>query len=220
MAINNLDIDRAASTAVYNPVSLLLYDVWVHGVSDRFAWKVSPQRLVDLYSSHISSNHLEIGVGTSLLLNKCKSPGFRRLMLGDLNESALAKSSRRLARYNPETSTVNVFKPFAFEEQFDSVAAHYLFHCVPGHGFKEKALAFDHVHHSLNDGGVFFGSTVVSKGAPKNLFARFLMAGLNKLGVFNNTLDDVDELEAELKKRFSSVQVEISGCVAIFVARK
>jgi hypothetical protein len=220
MAINTLDVNRAAGTGVYNPVSLFFYDVWVHGISDRLAWKVDPPKLIELYSSHVSKNHLEIGVGTSLHLDKCADPGFQRLALGDLNPHVLAKSARRLKRYNPETITLNVFEPFSLNQQFDSVSTTYLLHCIPGKGFSEKSIAFDHIHAALREGGTYFGATVVSKGAEKNAFARLLMSILNKQGVFNNTLDSASELETELKKRFSKVDIEICGCVAIFVAKK
>ena len=45
------------------------------------------------------------------------------------------------------------------------------------------------------------------------------MAHYNRHGVFSNRHDDVETLEAALRARFSCVEIEIVGCVALFSAQ-
>jgi hypothetical protein len=50
--------------AIYTPASLSFYDLAVHGLSNRFAWRCPTSNILGLYRRHLSVNHLEAAVGT------------------------------------------------------------------------------------------------------------------------------------------------------------
>jgi hypothetical protein len=59
---------------------LSIYDVLVHGLSNRFAWRCPTQRLLDLYRANLSADHLETGVGTGFLLDRTGDGRLKRLV--------------------------------------------------------------------------------------------------------------------------------------------
>lgn len=63
-----------AGQAVYSPAVLAIYDLYVFGLSNRFAWKCKTANLLQNYNDNISGNHLEIGVGSGFLLDRCRFP--------------------------------------------------------------------------------------------------------------------------------------------------
>jgi len=71
----------------------------------------------------------------------------------------------------------------------------------------------------LNEGGVVFGSTILGSGIDRNPPGRWLMATYNRKGIFHNTEDSLDQLEACLNQHFSEVNLRVVGCVAVFSAR-
>lgn len=68
----------AAGQAVYTERLLAAYDFLVLGVSNRWVWKCSTRRLEELYARHITANHLDVGVGTGYLLDRCRLPSRHR----------------------------------------------------------------------------------------------------------------------------------------------
>jgi uncharacterized protein Gcw-chp len=90
----------ARAHAVYTPLALAFYDVVVHGLSNRFAWRCPTKRLLELYAANLSANHLEAGPGTGLFLDRA-GIDFDRLVLLDINEHCLARAARRLVRFKP-----------------------------------------------------------------------------------------------------------------------
>jgi hypothetical protein len=44
----------AKAHAVYTPFTLAIYDVLVHGFSNRFAWRCPTRRLVELYRENLA----------------------------------------------------------------------------------------------------------------------------------------------------------------------
>lgn len=98
-----------AGQAVYSASFLNIYDLWVHGVSNRVLWRCPTERLVAHYDQHVSANHLDVGVGTGLLLDRCSFPtSSPRVVLCDLNENSLAHCAQRIARYSPTTVRADV----------------------------------------------------------------------------------------------------------------
>lgn len=83
-----------------------------------------------------------------------------------------------------------------------------------------KSIVFENLKALLNDDGVIFGTTILGKGVSHNLFGQQLMRIYNAKGIFGNTDDTLEDLEAVLKKNFHSFQVSVVGCVALFVAYK
>ena len=157
------------SQRYFNRVTLLFYDLILYGFISEHAWGCPKKTLDAHYSSHITANHLDVGVGTGYLLDRVIFPSATpRLALMDLSLSCLTKTLNRLARYNPESHEQNILDPIKTDiKKFDSIGINSVMHCISG-SFKEKGIAFHHLKSLLNDNRVLFGTTVISKGVPKS----------------------------------------------------
>jgi hypothetical protein len=208
----------AEAHAVYTPLTLSLYDVLVHGLSNRFAWRCPTKRLLELYRANLSANHLEAGVGTGLFLDRAGA-ALDRLGLIDINLHCLDRAARRLARFKPALYQVNLLEPVQHDgAPFSSVGLTYVLHCLPG-GMNDKLRAIDHLRPSMAADAVLFGATILGRGIAPNRPARALLDLYNAKGIFNNRDDDVASLSAGLRRRFKYVEIEREGCVALFRAR-
>jgi hypothetical protein len=65
---------------------------------------------------------------------------------------------------------------------------------------------------------VLFGATILGRGVTPNRAARVLLDLYNAKGVFNNREDDLASLSDGLRQRFDQVEIETTGCVALFRA--
>jgi ubiquinone/menaquinone biosynthesis C-methylase UbiE len=205
--------------AIYSKRVLSLYDWWVLGISNTYIWQCPTELLEREFKKNASLNHLDVGVGTGYYLENCLSPDKRRLALLDLNPNSLESAATRVKQFQAETYQANVLEKIDLAcDKFDSISINYLLHCMPG-SLKQKAVLFENLIPYLNKGGVIFGSTILSQGAPKGLFARTLMAIYNKKGIFGNTGDRLEDLQQALEARFSHVAIRTEGCVAIFSAQ-
>jgi 2-polyprenyl-3-methyl-5-hydroxy-6-metoxy-1,4-benzoquinol methylase len=211
----------AAGQAIYTRRMLFYYDLRVLWLSNPLVWKCPTSRLLAQYDRLVSSNHLDVGVGSGYYLDKCFFPTPNpRVVLMDLNPNSLAFAAQRIARYKPQTFVRNVLEPIPFDDAgFDTVAVNYLLHCLPG-DMAAKACVFDHLQPLMNPGAVIFGSTLLQGGVTRSAAARALMAHYNRLGVFSNTRDDLDTLRRELERRFDAVSIEVVGCAAVLSARR
>jgi ubiquinone/menaquinone biosynthesis C-methylase UbiE len=209
-----------AGQAVYSPLFLRFYDLFVLGFNGNVAWRCSPRVLVRMYDEHVSAHHLDIGVGSGYYLDKCRHPTpSPDITLMDLNPNSLAAAARRIQRYEPKTHQGNALEPFGLDAgTFDSIGMNWLLHCLPG-DIATKSAVFDHCSTVLAPGGAIFGSTVLNRGVRHNAFSRWMMNLLNRRGAFTNLDDDLEGLKTELGRRFSSVEVKVVGSVAIFAAR-
>ncbi len=209
--------------AVYSKLVLSIYDLWVLGISNRYIWHCPTPRLLQHYNQNISSNHLDIGVGTGYYLDKCQFPSHHpRVVLFDLNQNSLDKTKQRIARYNPIVHQLNILDNIEIEmTSFDSIALNYLFHCLP-HNLSKKLVVLDHIHPLLAENGTIFGATILSKGKgiEKSRTASKLMKIYNKKGIFGNSEDHLDDLVDYLSNKYTHYQIDIQGCVAIFKAVK
>jgi len=212
--------DVIAGQAVYSRSVLALYDFLALGVSNRFIWRCPTSRLLELYDSHISGSHLDVGVGTGFFLDHASFPAGPRVVLVDLNANSLAVASRRMERYRPKAYCRNVLEPLQLnEEGFDSIGMNYLLHCLPG-DLQTKASVFDCAGAYLNPGGTVFGGTLLQHGVARSAAARRLMDLYNRNGIFCNTSDDLDGLRQELESRFPAVGIQTVGCAGLFWASK
>jgi ubiquinone/menaquinone biosynthesis C-methylase UbiE len=213
-----MDPDRGA--AIYSPFILSVYDVAVHGVSNALAWKCPTRDLVALYDENVSARHMDVGVGTGLLLDRCRFPvPDPAIALVDLNHNTLRFASDRIRRYRPKAHVANVLEPFTIEgAPFDSIGMTYLLHCLPG-DLRSKSATFRHIRPMLSDGGVVFGATILGKGVPKNRFAGALLHAYNKRGIFSNREDSEERLREVLEAHFERVAITVRGMVAMFTAR-
>jgi SAM-dependent methyltransferase len=209
-----------AGQARYTAGFLRVYDTVVLRLNGRLAWRCPPRRLVRLYDEHVSARHLDIGVGTGYLLDKCRYPTQAPdITLMDLNPTPLEVATRRLHRYQPKTHQANALEPFGLPAgAFESVGLNWLLHCLPGN-IASKSVVFDHCKTVLAPDGVVFGSTVLSGGVRHTPWSRWMMERLNRDGTFTNRDDHLDGLKTQLDQRFDSAQVEVVGAVGIFSAR-
>ena len=208
----------AKAHAVYTPFTLSIYDVLVHGLSNRVAWRCPTRRLIALYRDNLSSHHLEAGVGTGFLLDRAGTAGLSRLVLLDANRNCLDRAGRRLARFKPELHQVNLLAPLALDlAPVDSVGLTYVLHCLPGR-MSEKLKAIDHLRPLMSKGATLFGATILGRGIAPNRAASALLDLYNAKGVFNNREDDMAALSDGLRQRFDQVAIAQEGCVALFRA--
>ncbi len=214
-----MDVDQEAAKkgqAVYSPRVLKIYDKWVLGFSNSLIWRCPTTKIRQLFTDHLSSNHLDIGVGTGYFLDKCATDPESRIGLVDMNENALKYASKRLARFNPETYKRNVTEPLLLAcDNYDSVSINYLFHCLPG-DIEIKGELFDEVNGYLNDDGVVFGATLLSQDIERPAAARMLMKYYNEKGIFSNEFDSLGDLMSAMSTRYRTFNVEVIGCAVLF----
>ncbi|MCB1520494.1 MAG: class I SAM-dependent methyltransferase [Hyphomicrobiaceae bacterium] len=211
---------------MYAPFSLAVYDVVVHGISNHFIWRCPTYQLRRLYDRNVTARHVDVGVGTGYFLARAHWPVARpEITLVDLNPHCLARAAGRISRLSPGMVEANVFEPLPAAQMgkpYTSAGLCYLLHCLPG-SMKQKAQVFDHLVPHLADGAHVFGATILpgdatGRGAP-NWAARQLMRIYNAKGVFSNEGDRIEDLEAELARRFEVVDIRLYGTVALFEAR-
>lgn len=212
--------DAHAGQAIYSPFVLSLYDMGVLGLSCRWLWRCPSSVLLAHYQRHISSNHLDVGVGSGFFLDKVRFPASRpRVGLMDLNPNSLAYCARRIARYQPEVLQRNVLEPVAYTgNRFDSLAMNLLLHCLPGSLF-DKARALDNLLPMVNAGARVFGATLLQEGVPRNIAARGAMRVYNRRGIFSNQDDSLAALAQVLTRRLDQVDIQVEGCMGLFSGR-
>jgi len=208
----------AKAHAIYTPFMLSIYDVLVHGLSNRLAWHCPTRRITELYRACLSANHLEAGVGTGYFLDRTGDARLGGLVLLDINRHCLERAARRLARFKPELYQVNLLAPLELDvAPFASVGLTYVLHCLPGR-MSEKLKSVDHLRPLMSKGAVLFGATILGRGIAPNGAAKALLNLYNAKGVFNNREDDLAALSDGLRQRFDEVEIETEGCVALFRA--
>ena len=215
------EADVEAGQAVYTPLVLAFYDLFVLGFSSRFAWRCSSSDMLAFYDRNVGAKHLDVGVGTGFFLDKCRWPVERpELVLLDLNEHSLKAAARRIQRYRPKAVRGDALRPVDLGgARFDSIGMNFLLHCLPGPLEQKSATVVDNLKPHLASGGAVFGSTILGRGVKHNALGRGLMRVYNKKGIFSNLEDDVEGLQRALAAEFGKVQVELVGAVALFAAR-
>jgi ubiquinone/menaquinone biosynthesis C-methylase UbiE len=211
-----------AGQAVYSPLLLRVYDLYVLGFTSRMIWGCPAPRLVAHYDANVGARHLDVGVGTGYFLDRCRFPVEKpEVVLMDMNRNSLDSAARRIARYAPEVVVADVLKPPPFEAgRFDSIGLNYLLHCLPSDVEGGKWKAFAQLAPLLRAGGVLFGATVLCEGLERNLAQRKLMGAYQRKGIFDNGTDSLAKLEAGLREQFEVVDVQLSGVVGVFSARQ
>ncbi len=206
--------------AVYKRSVLSTYDLKV-GLSARFLWECSWQKILKFYNENISENHLDVGVGTGYFLDKCRFPVDKpRIALLDLNPNSLEFTSKRIQRYQPMTHLANVLDPIFLEtNKFDSIGFNYVLHCLPG-TISNKAVVFKNLKPLMNEGAILFGSTILGKDVKYNYLAKKVMDRYSRRGIFNNQQDNLSDLKDALYENFSTYSVQVIGCTALFTAQK
>jgi SAM-dependent methyltransferase len=214
------DAEIEAGQAVYTKMTLRTYDLFVLGISNRWFWRCPTSRLLRMYNDNISTNHLDVGVGTGYFLDHCKFPVKRpRIGLMDLNKTCLQTAAGRIDRYQPRQFQANVMSPIEIDAAaFDSIGLNYVLHCLPG-SMLEKAVVFQNLIPLIRPGGILFGSTLLSGGVQRSWASRWLMSSYNRRRIFSNREDHLEQLDLVLSKHFASHALEVVGSAALFTAR-
>jgi SAM-dependent methyltransferase len=199
---------------------LRMYDVLAYRLNGPLVWRCSVSHLLELYDKHASGRHLDIGVGTGYLLDRCRFPVSNpEITLMDLNPNPLAFAARRLRRFEPQIHQANVLASWGLPEgSFDSVAMFNVLHCAPG-SMSEKAVAFERARAVLAPQGRLFGATVLNGGVEQTRLSRLTLKRFNQRGVFSNLDDHLDDLDGALAHTFGFREITVHGSVALFSAR-
>ena len=209
------DADRAS--AAYAKRSLAPYNWWELGVVSRCIWKCPTEEILELYSEHLSQNHLEVGVGTGFFLEKSLYEGYPRIVLIDSNSDSLVRAAKKLAEFKPETHQENILEPLDLTlAPFDSISINYVLHGLPGSLELKAEKVFDHLIPLLKNDGTIFGTTVLGAEIKKPLLANLWMNFYNRKGIFSNTQDSLGAIMENLSSRFKTFNVEVHGCVVLF----
>jgi len=202
--------------AVYTPLVLRIYDLWVVYYSNFWFWRCPRKRQLKHFQEHLSNNHLDIGVGTGYYLKHCTWPKPTRLALMDLNPNCLELSKAAVKEMNPELYQADIFKPQTqLQDQFSSISMNFLLHCLPG-DMENKTQAIGNAVQMLQPNGVLSGATILGD---KNLHyphSSALAAFYNKKGIFSNSSDTYEGLVKALNAHLDDVKVDVVGCVALF----
>ena len=213
--------ERAVKAASFYTAPLLFfYDYYVFKFASRLVFHCPERKVIDFYLERITSNHLEVGVGTGYLLNKCAEQGkIASLSLLDFNKNCLDVTEKALATYMPDKHHANILEPLPIHNRkYDSVGINFVLHCVPG-SFREKGVALDHIAEHLNKGSTLFGSTIIYYPGQSKL-SKFVMNIYNRKGIFNNTRDTREELAEALARNYSNIEISQTGNVLFFTATK
>lgn len=210
----------SAGSQAYTPLTLKLYDWWVLGISNKYAWKCSTkEKLIPHFTKHAGMEHLDIGVGTGFYLPHL--PSTTNISLMDLNPSSLAAASRRDSAIKiKECIQHDVFEiiPIKYHAKFDSISMFYLLHCLPG-TLKEKERVIVNVANALKPDGTLYGATILGDSAAHSRFGNKLMKIYNSKGIFSNREDSEQDLHSVLSSNFVDVNVVRVGKVVIFSAK-
>lgn len=221
LAAKERESSAYAGQAPYSRSFLLVYDLLAFGYNLPVLWRCPGKYFRQLYDENAGARHLDIGVGTGYLLDRCHFPSEApEITLMDMNPNSLRFAARRIRRYSPRTHRANVLEPWGLPEQtFDSVAMTNLLHCVPGTLSDGKAVVFEHAQGVLAPGGTLFGATVLGTEADHTKRSMKTMERYNDRGSFCNLDDRREDLEAGLSAVFDAHEVEVQGAVALFTAR-
>ena len=191
----------------YSGWRLAIYDRWVLGVVNTYAWKCpTSTRLLPPFRDNIRASHLDIGVGTGWYLEHANISPDTMVMLCDLSPSALEAAKARLQdQIDVRTLQADILQPLPIKNRFDSASMFFLVHCLPG-PVQNKTIIFDHIRHNLTPNGVLTGATVLGphRGWVDKWFGSLIRYFVNKDGIMDNKTDNPETLIAALHRNFES----------------
>jgi len=127
---------------------------------------------------------------------------------------------RRLQEFAPEGLQHNILLPMRAEpDKHASVGMNYVLHCIPG-DFLTNRRIFMHVRSVLEDGGVFFGATLLNHPVRAGFWSWLMMRVLNGVGIFHNHNHSLADLRRALESTFRDVEITVVGSAAVFRAVK
>ena len=146
---------RGLGAYIYNSWVLNIYDIWVLGISNSYAWRCPTSTiLLPFFKANFSSNHLDVGVGTGYFLAEAvldkpattdaDNYDAQQITLVDLNSNCLSTAAARIKAAQPTLAPARTVAADAFEslplepssgnirdegtgkEKFDSISLFYL----------------------------------------------------------------------------------------------
>lgn len=209
------------SATGYSHVMLELYDFLILKLSSMLIWRCRTSQLIELYRTHVSRQHLEVGVGTGYLLNRAVFPShWVQLHILDCNPKVLQHAYYRLARYNPVLLLCNLMSddwPALPKQQ--SIGMNYVWHALEG-SLAERGQVFGKLAAQLSENGVLFGSSVIGVHDQMPKLSQRVSRHWLRVGLFNNREDRPDMLRAILSQHFFEVNVWQEGQVMLFIAKR
>lgn len=220
MLNQNKQLQSGRGASIYSKPFLSIYDYYVLKISNTFIWKCPSTLILDFYNEHISSQHLDVGVGTGYFLDKCKFlKNNPNIHLIDLNQNTLDVTARRISRYHPIVHQADILKSLELDlPKFDSIGLSYLLHCLPG-DLSTKEVVFKNLKPLLNKNGILFGTTILGVNKNHNYLNKKILNLYNSKCIFSNKNDNIIQLEEILRKNFKSYTIKENGCVAFFTGK-
>jgi ubiquinone/menaquinone biosynthesis C-methylase UbiE len=210
------EVDINKGHAIYTPMILRIYDLWVLDISNTWIWRCPKNVIKDQFNQYTTPNHLDIGVGTGYYLKQYRWPAKAQLSLMDLNPNCLNVTKNSLQDLSPKVYLHDIFQPSEMLlHQFDSISMNYLLHCLPGN-MQTKSTAIANAVSMLTPGGVLFGATILADAHLHTSLSRSLCAFYNKKGIFSNDKDTLETLHRVLEQHLINVEIKVVGCVALF----
>ncbi|KAI9739228.1 MAG: hypothetical protein M1834_007441 [Cirrosporium novae-zelandiae] len=220
MSSNVQEKTGAQGAAIYSRWLLAIYDWWVLGVVNSYAWRCRTTKvLLPFFRENMGKNHLDIGVGTGYFLSHAKIPADVHMTLADLNPNALEASKAKMGRPDTECILHDIFEPLPTKQRFNSVSMFYLLHCMPGPPSRKTAI-FDHLKFNLTRDGVVYGATILGTGVKHNLFGKAVLKLGNTVGFFDNRKDSEEAVVESLRRNFHEVESRTVGAILLFKAKK
>ncbi|KAI0201378.1 methyltransferase domain-containing protein [Astrocystis sublimbata] len=228
---NQADQTPELYATIYTPTFLsIIYDVLVLRFNLRYMWRCRTDTILEpFFAENFSRRHLDIGVATGYFLATALARPFRAqakhsIALVDLNPHPLDAARARILSKAP-SATVEVVvadvtqpPPKALQKSaFDSISMFNLFHCIPG---EEKLQAFSLYKDLLAEGGVLAGCTVLGGSHATNWFNYLYVKLYNRLGIFHNWGDKVEDFERVLGENFEDVETTLVGMTLLFRATR
>jgi SAM-dependent methyltransferase len=174
---------------------------------------------VDNYRQHAGPRHLDVGPGTGYFPDRAGLPDGTAVTLLDPNPNVLAHAARRLSRLDVTTVEADALKPLPIPGPYDSAALNGVLHCLPG-PLSRKAAAVTGIAAVLAPAGVLFGCSILGTTGRHTGLARRVLAANNRRGTFDNADDTEEGLRDILAASFEQVDLDTTGSMAIFVARR
>jgi ubiquinone/menaquinone biosynthesis C-methylase UbiE len=208
-------------TRLYGRWFLPFYDAILYSCNSRVFWRCPKQKIVARYNCHISGRHLDVGVGSGSVLDQTQFPTSEpEITLLDVNAVCLGAAARRLQRYSPRVIQGDALDPWPVpDDYFSSVSINHLLHCLPG-SMLDKAGVIDEASRALSPGGTVFGATILGDPALHTFLSQRVLRAANRKGALSNEDDRASDLKELLSRSLKDVNLEISGSVALFSARK
>ena len=206
------------STRIYTDLVLKMYNIWVLRISNKYAWRCPTKEvLLPFFRENISSQHIDVGVGTGYYLSHVNN--INKLTLLDANPNCLEYVKKNLTNRHIENLILHDVKvpfPKEIQKKYGSVSCFYLLHCLSG----DKRSVIENLSTLLNEKGVLYGATILGKAVNHNVFGKKLMSVYNEKGIFGNMEDSLQDFKEIFESYFGYVEFEMRGKVMLFSARE